>query len=207
MANGKRQRLDPEERRQLMLQSARDSLAKYGAQGTGVREICKDLGVSPGLLTHYFDGKDSLFIEAYEHMAQQYLAEVRAIADATELSAEDRLKQLFRLYFSNEWSKDGVIGTYTGFWSLSQTIPALKTAFEKTFQAQRAAFEMLVLGLIEERSISVDSRTFATFLLVFLEGVWFESCLNPKAVDKEKIQAFCWDWLECYLAAKSASKP
>lgn len=205
MANQKRQRLNPEDRRQLMLQSARGSLAKYGAQGTGVREICKDLGVSPGLLTHYFDGKESLFIEAYQDMAQQYLAEVRAITGDPELSAEDRLKKLFRLYFSNEWSKDGVIGTYTGFWSLSQTIPALKTAFEKTFQEQRAAFEILVRDLIEERGISIDSESFATFLLVFLEGVWFESCLNPQAVDKERTQAFCWDWLECYLAAKCAT--
>lgn len=202
VANQKRQRLNPEDRRRLMLQGARDSLAKYGAQGTGVREICKDMGVSPGLLTHYFDGKDSLFLEAYLDMAQQYIAEVRAITRKTELGAEARLKQLFQLYFSNEWSNDDVIGTYTGFWSLSQTNPALKAAFEETFQEQRAAFELLIQDLIEERSISLDSNTFATFLLVFLEGVWFESCLNPKAVDKEKTQAFCWDWLECYLTAK-----
>lgn len=205
LANQKRQRLNPEDRRRLMLQGARDLLAKYGAQGTGVREICKDLGVSPGLLTHYFDGKDSLFLEAYQDMAKQYLAEVRAITGNTELSAEERLKQLFQLYFSNQWSNDGVIGTYTGFWSLSQTNPALKSAFEETFQEQRAAFELLIQGLIEERRISVDLHTFATFLLVFLEGVWFESCLNPKAVDKARIQVFCWDWLECYLAAKSTT--
>ena len=69
MASGKRQRLNPEERRKLMLQSTRDTLARYGAQGTGVREICNDLGVSPGLLTHYFKGKDSLFVEAYRDMS------------------------------------------------------------------------------------------------------------------------------------------
>ncbi|MBY6058059.1 TetR/AcrR family transcriptional regulator [Leisingera daeponensis] len=205
VANQKRQRLNPEDRRRLMLQGARASLAKYGAQGTGVREICKDLGVSPGLLTHYFDGKDSLFLAAYHDMAQQYLSEVRAITGGTRLSAEERLKQLFQLYFSDEWSNGGVIGTYTGFWSLSQTNPELKSAFEETFQEQRSAFELLIKSLIEERGITVDSETFATFLLVFLEGVWFESCLNPKAVDKARIQAFCWDWLECYLAAKSTA--
>lgn len=203
MANQKRQRLNPEDRRQLMLQAARDSLARNGAQGSGVREICKDLGVSPGLLTHYFDGKDSLFIEAYEDMAQDYLARIRAIAADRSLPAEERLKQLFMLYFSAEWSDAGTIGTYTGFWSLSQTIPSLKTAFERTFRGQHSAFETLIGDLVAERGVEIDPKAFAAFLLVFLEGIWLELCLNPNVVDKDSIQAICWDWLESYLAAKS----
>ena len=206
MTKEKHQRLNPEDRRQLLLQATRDTLSKYGAQGTGVREICKALNVSPGLLTHYFDGKESLFIEAYEDMAQQYLGEIQKIASDTDLSAEDRLKKLFRLYFSNEWSKDGTIGTYIGFWSLSRTIPALKTAFEDTFQKQSAVFEGLVHDLVEARGLNIEPKSFATFLLVFLEGVWFESCLNPNAIDKDSIQDFCWDWLEFYTASKGNSR-
>ena len=202
MANGKRQRLNPEDRRNLMLQSARDSLAKYGAQGTGVREICKDLGVSPGLLTHYFSGKDSLFVEAYAEMAQAYLADIRSVAEDREVSAEDRLKKLFQLYFSAEWSDASTIGTYTGFWSLSQTIPSLKTAFEETFRGQHSAFETLVRDLVEERGVDIDPAPFAAFLLVFLEGIWFELCLNPNVVEKESIQNLCQDWLESYLSTR-----
>ena len=205
MAKEKRQRLNPADRRQLMLQAARDSLAKYGAQGTGVREICKDLNVSPRLLTHYFKGKDSLFIEAYQEMAQKYLAEVQAVTGDSALSAENRLKKLFALYFSAGWSEADTIGTYTGFWSLSQTIPALKSAFETTFREQQSAFELLVRDLIEERGISIDPKPFAMFLLVFLLGVWLEMCLDPDAVDKESIQEMCWDWLECYILAKGSS--
>ncbi|MEX0302962.1 MAG: TetR/AcrR family transcriptional regulator [Leisingera sp.] len=186
----------------MMLQAARDTLAKNGAQGTGVREICKDLGVSPGLLTHYFDGKDSLFLEAYQEMAQQYLADIRSSALRPGLSAEERLKSVFQLYFSAEWAGAGTIGTYTGFWSLSQTIPELKEAFEETFRGQQSALETLIRDLVEERQVDIDPQPFAAFLLVFLEGIWFERCLNPNVVDEESIQAFCWDWLECYLAAK-----
>ncbi|AZV80933.1 TetR family transcriptional regulator (plasmid) [Parasedimentitalea marina] len=206
MAKEKKQRLNPADRRQLLLQAARDSLSKYGAQGAGVREICKDLNVSPGLLTHYFSGKDSLFIEAYQEMAQQYIAEIHAVISDTDISAEDRLKKLFALYFSTKWSEAGTIGTYTGFWSLSQTIPSLKTAFETTFKHQQAAFEQLVGDLVEEREISIDPKPFATFLLVFLEGVWFERCLNPNVVDKDSIQDMCWDWLECYMIAKGSAR-
>lgn len=207
MPKTRKQRLNPEDRRQLLLQAALDALSQFGAQGTGVREISKTAGVSPGLITHYFDGKESLFVEAYEEMSQRYLAEIRAISCDKELAAETRLKNVFRQYFSGEWSKDGMIGTYTSFWSLSQTIPALKTAFGKVFQEQCLAFEQLVDDLAEERGLTINPKQFATFLLIFLEGVWFESCLNPKAIDKDSIQEFCWDWLECYIAAKSCGSP
>ncbi|WP_169054350.1 TetR/AcrR family transcriptional regulator [Nitratireductor sp. XY-223] len=202
MAKEKQQRLTPENRRQLLLQATRDTLAKYGAQGTGVREICNALGVSPGLLTHYFAGKESLFLAAYEDMAQGYLREMEAAAGNGKLSAEGRLKELFRLYFSRRWAADDIIGTYTSFWSLSQTIPELKSAFEDTFQQQLTVFEQLIHDLVDERGLRLSTKPFATFLLVFLEGVWLESCLNPKTVDKDSIEEFCWDWLECYMAAK-----
>ncbi|MEM6464666.1 MAG: TetR family transcriptional regulator C-terminal domain-containing protein [Pseudomonadota bacterium] len=203
MATAKKQRLTPENRRQLLLEATRNTLARYGAQGTGVREICSELDVSPGLLTHYFSGKESLFIAAYEDMAQGYLREIEAIAGDRRLSAEDRLKELFRLYFSKRWSGDDTIGAYTGFWSLSQTIPELKSAFENTFEQQLSVFEQLISDLVEERKLRLPPKPFASFLLVFLEGVWLESCLNPRTVDKDSIQAFCWDWLECYMSAKS----
>jgi AcrR family transcriptional regulator len=162
--------------------------------------------VSPGLLTHYFAGKESLFVAAYEDMAQSYLREIGAIAENRALSAEDRLKTLFGLYFSDQWVREGIVGTYTSFWSLSQTIPALKDAFGETFRQQLLVFERLVLDLVDERGLDVSARPFATFLLVFLEGVWFESCLNPQTVDKDSIEEFCWDWLESYMAAKGKAR-
>lgn len=207
MAKEKRQRLTPQDRRQLLLQATRDALARYGAQGTGVREICASAGVSPGLLTHYFAGKESLFLAAYEDMAQGYLREIEKIAGDKNQPADDRLRELIRLYFSSRWSREETIGTYTGFWSLSQTIPDLKSAFEDTFEKQLSVFERLVRDLVDERGLDLLPRPFAAFLLVFLEGVWLESCLNPKTVDRESIQEFCWDWLECYTAAKARRRP
>ena len=119
MPAGKRQRLNPEERRKLMLQSARDTLAKYGAQGTGVREICKDLGVSPGLLTHYFSGKDSLFVEAYRDMSRSYISDIGRIAGDTDLTAEARFRKIFDLYFSQEWSDEATMGTSVSYTHLT----------------------------------------------------------------------------------------
>ena len=203
---GKRQRLNPEDRRQLMMRSARDSLARYGAQGTGVREICKDLGVSPGLLTHYFSGKDTLFVEAYRDMSQNYRRDIAAITEDETQSAESRLRKLFSLYFSEQWSDEATMSTYSSFWSLSRTNAELKAAFGETFKDQVSSLEKLVADLVKERGVDIDPGPFASFLLVFLEGIWFQLCLNPDALDKDSIQDICWDWLECYLIQKGAAR-
>lgn len=188
----------------MLLQATRETLAKYGAQGAGVREICKNLGVSPGLLTHYYKGKEDLFLAAYADMSAGYLQQTQAVVAQTNASPEDRLQALFALYFSDDWSGDETIGTFAAFWSLSRTIPALKDAFEDTFAAQRTAFEQLVTELIRARGLNIEPTTFATFLLVFLEGVWLEISLNPGSIDTDSIQAFCWDWMESYMAAKGS---
>jgi AcrR family transcriptional regulator len=49
-----------------ILAAARESFASKGYEGTSIRGIARSAGVDPALVHHYFEGKDSLFVEAME---------------------------------------------------------------------------------------------------------------------------------------------
>ena len=47
-----------------ILQAARESFADKGFGATSIRAVAREAGVDAALVHHYFDSKDSLFIEA-----------------------------------------------------------------------------------------------------------------------------------------------
>lgn len=58
-----------EDKKQLFIDAAICSLANHGYKGTTVRQIAKYAGVTPGLLTHYYQGKEVLIAESYKYLA------------------------------------------------------------------------------------------------------------------------------------------
>ena len=56
----------PTVRRQDLLAVTISCLARLGARGTTGREICRQAGVSHGLLRHYFKNPENLLLETYQ---------------------------------------------------------------------------------------------------------------------------------------------
>jgi len=53
-----------------LLNSARQAFAKRGFEATSVREIARDSGVDPALISHHFGSKEALWIAVVEQIAQ-----------------------------------------------------------------------------------------------------------------------------------------
>lgn len=54
-------------RRQEILDRAIEVFAVRGADGTSLRQIAKEIGVSHAALLHYFDSREQLLVAVYEH--------------------------------------------------------------------------------------------------------------------------------------------
>lgn len=81
---GSRQRLDPERRRDLLIDATVAILAGKGYEAASVNAVAREAGVSKGLMWRYFTDRDDLM----EQTARRTLVVVRdAVADAIDLSA------------------------------------------------------------------------------------------------------------------------
>src|SRR3546814_7319326 len=81
-------------RRQSLIEATAACLAEQGAAGTSVRAICARAGVSPGLLTHYFDGIDDLVAATYRDVTDRVSATLRAAEEAAGPRSEEHTSEL-----------------------------------------------------------------------------------------------------------------
>jgi len=64
--------------RDLIVRAAADSLLENGYAGTSVRSIASRAGVAIGNLQYYFPTKSELLIEAWRHLTERSVEELRA---------------------------------------------------------------------------------------------------------------------------------
>ncbi len=83
-----------EDGRGAILAAARAEFGARGFDGTTLRGVARAAGVDPRLVHHYFDGKDALFVAAFELPARpQHLLEAVLGTDADGIGV--RLVRLF----------------------------------------------------------------------------------------------------------------
>jgi AcrR family transcriptional regulator len=195
----KYQRLAPSERRQSLITAALDCLSRLGPQGAGVREICDRAGVSPGLLRHYFDGKDALIIEAYRTLTQEYHGNLRGVLTDPAESAEQRMISFFDAYFLNPATGEERVGAYIAFWSLGRTDPTIQRIQRSAYRRLRKLLAPALNELAKDRGVRINAEQVATSLVALLDGFWLDMCIDPKRFSRAKTSAACWNWLETFL--------
>ena len=87
-----------EGKRQEILAAAHRCFLRHGLQGASISMICKEAGMSPGHLYHYFPSKDAII----EQMADEYLSQLHA-----HFSGHAEAEQTATVLLSELWSMKG----------------------------------------------------------------------------------------------------
>ncbi len=103
--NGGAARLEPADRRQEILVGAARVLADRGVDNTRLSDVASEVGVSIGLLQHYFHSREELLAQSFDLLLEADLG------TWAELSAEEddptrRLGLLVRLSCDGRWALD-----------------------------------------------------------------------------------------------------
>jgi AcrR family transcriptional regulator len=207
-ANSRRKyrRLTPDERRQALVGAALSCLSRFGPHGTGVREICHHVDVSPGLLSHYFDSKEALIHEALSTLTRDFHDKMRRVMAAPEASAEQRLQSSFDAYLSSRVTDAERAGAYLAFWALARTDPAVRRIQRLAYRKQQQLFQSALKELAGERGVRIDERKVAIGLVSLLDGLWLEVCLDPAAFSRATAVSVAWHWLDAVVRRSRRSR-
>lgn len=201
------QRRAPDERRQALMDAALRCLAHHGAEKTSIRTICREAGVSVGLISHYYGGKEALIADVYEQLANDLLAGISAEMGRTGGSARERLTAFFRASFSPANLDSALLRVWLSFWSMAQQSSAIAAVHDRTYGQYLAILEQLLAELSRERpSCTLDVRLAAIGLSGILDGLWLEWCLNPRTFSPEEGVRLCEAHLEGLLATGLAGR-
>jgi TetR/AcrR family transcriptional repressor of bet genes len=204
-AEPKHKRLAADERRQDLIDATLDCLSTLGPHGTGVREICKQAGVSPGLLRHYFEGKNDLIIEAYRALTREYHSRFHDALQEPEAPADHRLRAFFDAYFSNRATDRDRVGTYIAYWTLGRTDPTIQRIQRSAYRKLKKLLALVLVDLAEDRGAKIDAEQLASSLIALLDGFWLDMCIDPKRFSRAVTSAIYWEWLETYLRGSRTS--
>ncbi len=112
----------PAERHGELLSRAVEISAAEGLSAVTLRKVAADLGVTPGLVSHYFSSAEQLIIAAFREAATADLAEARARVAAVDTPSE--MLDVLLDYVLDESSVDAS-ALWLDAWSLGRRNAAL----------------------------------------------------------------------------------
>lgn len=113
-------------RRQQLIQATLESIAELGPQNTTIMSISRRAGMSSGIISHYFGGKQGLIEAALRYLLDQLGKALRERIERTDGSPEQRLQCIVEANFTEFQRSDVVAKTWLSFWARAMHEPGLK---------------------------------------------------------------------------------
>jgi TetR/AcrR family transcriptional repressor of bet genes len=175
----KYRRVEPDERRELLVAATLRCLARDGHAGISVRRIATEAGVSVGLLNHHFGSIDALIADTYHKLASELTSALRQEIQQAGTPAE-KMDTFLVGSFSPRVMDPKLLGVWVVFWSLIRHSDDVSQSHEKSYRAYLDLLRSLLDDLAASEGFVIhDTRLAAIGLSAMLDGLWLEWCLNP----------------------------
>ena len=183
-------------RRKELIEAALSIIAEHGAAETTVGRICDAAGVSRGLISHYFAGKEALLLETYRRLSQELAAETAKAVKGRDGDPVGSLRALVEVSFRPPVFEESKMAAWLAFWSASRGNPALGALNRELYRGYRAGVTRLMAEAARTRGVALDAHGAATALTALIDGLWLEFALDAEAVGADRAEAVCLDYLD-----------
>ncbi|MEM8728950.1 MAG: TetR family transcriptional regulator C-terminal domain-containing protein [Pseudomonadota bacterium] len=193
----KQRRTAPKEvRRRQLIEATISAISEKGMSGTTMAEVTGRAGLSAGIVSLHFDGKDDLLKSTLTYLSEELQAAWTPAVNDTSLSAAKRLWAVVDAAYQPHictWDKIRVWFAFFG--------EARYRAFYRDmvggFDAQRgqalAAF-VSELAASEGRT-DVNAEAMSEALESMSDGLWLDMMLYPDWMDPPRAQQRLWEYL------------
>lgn len=174
----------PAERRGELLARAVEISQAEGLSAVTLRRVAADLGVTPGLVSHYFSSADQLIAAAFRTAATVDLDAARAHVGAAPTPTEgiDALMD----YVLGDVSEDAS-ALWLDAWSLGRRNPTLAAEVPALTDAWLALIGDLILAGREAGEFHVaDVDAAARRVLILIDGLGAQKVIRDAAADEIK---------------------
>jgi TetR/AcrR family transcriptional repressor of bet genes len=188
-------------RRKQLIEATIASLGERGFADTTIQTISREAGVSPGIIHHYFGGKEELLVATMRTMLMHLRNDtVARLTRAT--TPRERLQAIIDSNFAVSQFTPQVVNAWLGFWAQVPHVPALARLQRVN---NRRLHSNLMHGL---RAMMPTERaeTVARGLAAMIDGLWLRSALTG-AVDGAEARDVAIDYLDCQLADPAGRTP
>src|SRR5690554_6774389 len=188
-------------RRQQLIDATMESIAELGLQNTTIISISKRAGMSSGIISHYFGGKQGLIEAALRHLLDQLGRELRARIVMTDGSPEQRLNCVIESNFSEFQRSRLAARTWLSFWARSMHEPGLQRLQQINNARLYSNLRYSFAQVLPQAEATAAARQTAAMI----DGFWLRSALSLDPAESfEAGERLCKQFVHETLARASA---
>ncbi|WP_280546579.1 transcriptional regulator BetI [Halomonas sp. 11-S5] len=183
-------------RRQQLIKATMAAIDEVGLADATVMRIARHAGVSAGIISHYFGGKDGL-LEATMRQILSDLGEAVAARrrELSTTSPRDHIGAIIDGNFDRSQVTGPVAKTWLAFWASSMHKPELA-------RLQQVNDRRLYANLCHQfrRVMPRDkARACARALAALIDGLWLRGALTHEGLDSDEARRLARDYLDRLL--------
>ncbi|GHA89738.1 transcriptional regulator BetI [Modicisalibacter luteus] len=187
--------MEPIRRRQL-IQATMEAIDEAGLADATVVRIARRAGVSAGIISHYFGGKDGLL----EATMRKILNDLRQAVACRRAKADDTPQAHVRAIIDGNFDRSqvsqSVMKTWLAFWASSMHRDDLQRL---QYVNDRRLYSNLCYQF--RRCLpKAEARDAARGLAALIDGLWLRGALAPEGLDVERARRLAYDYLDEQLA-------
>lgn len=175
-----------------------ESVAENGMKATTINTISKKAGLSSGIISHYFGGKQGLIEATVRYLLTQLKDNLLANIE-TNISPEQRLMKIVDTNFAPVQQSDTTTKTWLSFWAQSMHDPELA-------RLQRVNNQRLISNLaVSYRALLPASqvKTAATMTAAMIDGFWLRCALSNDSESFNQAKLLCKQYIQGLLHSNS----
>ncbi len=188
--------VEPIRRRQLIEATLR-VIEEHGFQGTTIGRISQASGLSTGIVSHYFGGKQGLLEATMRHLLTELRNDLQRFKGRYPDTPQGRLQAIVDANFSGVQTQSKSARTWLIFWSQAAHLPDLARLQRIN---ERRLFSNLVHNLkplLPTASVRGTAHTIAALI----DGFWLRSALSEGRIDHDHAVALCKSYIDQALRA------
>jgi len=174
-------------RKQQLIDSTIDSIAKRGFSETTLADVADGAGLSRGIVNFHFQSKDQLLVETLQYLSEEYSDNwERALRKAGPSPAE-RLIALVKADFEPAVCNRKKVATWSAFWGEAKSRPTYLKLCAERDKAYADAMLAICQDVIDEGGYpDLEAQTVADGLSAITDGLWLDLLMEPSSFDRER---------------------
>lgn len=187
-------------RRNELIDAAIMSVANHGLSDTTLTTIAAQAGVSPALVSHYFDGKEELLAATLLRLVKDLANDIKQRVPPEPMPRQ-LLDAIIEACLESRPLRPGAIMAWRAFWAqlpYHPTLASIQKMINKRFRSNiRHALKQLLPGdQVEDAYLG---------LYALIDGFWIRQFIDPESFEMSDARRICHRFLDMSIAGAAPS--
>lgn len=182
-------------RRAQLIEATCESIFQYGLADTTISKISRLAGVSTGIISHYFGGKNEL-VEATMRQILIDLANAVSTRVQQVVTPRQKILAIIEGNFSHQQTSVRFVTSWLAFWSQAMHVPSLA----KLQNINESRLQSNLVYWYRHLLPPEESRIAAEGMAALIDGLWLRGAFEQQGFDSQRAKAIALDYLNRQLA-------